>query len=215
MNLFAESLPRTVPAHANPFRSACVERLAFRWDTGETLVTLRQRLDAVGRRAVVVGAKGSGKTTLLELLARDVVDTGQSLVWLRLRRDPAQTRARVRQFLATPVQDTWICLDGLEQLGPLTWARVRWHARNAQGLIATSHRSGRLPVLRRHDTTSALLQDLVHELTGTMRTDTTAVWQQQRGDLRNCLAHYYRLSAGLSGLTPVSGAPARPISAAH
>jgi len=197
-----------VAAHINPFRSICIENLAFRWDAGESLPALRARLEALGRRAVLVGAQGSGKTTLLEALAGDlagdVASAEHPLVWLRLHRDPALTRQRVATFLATPVQHAWICLDGLEQLGPWAWARVRRHARAARGLIATSHHLGRLPLLRRHSTTPVLLQNLVQELTGVVRPDVDVVWQQLGGDVRACLAHYYRLSAGLPGLRPGS-----------
>lgn len=211
---------RGVAAHVNPFRSTCIESLAFRWDVGESLLVLRARLNALGRRAVLVGAKGSGKTTLLEALAESLAeslagDLGRAkhpVVWLRLHRDPVLTRQRVATFLATPVQNTWICLDGLEQLGPWAWVRVRRHARVARGLIATSHRLGRLPLLRRHVTTAALLHNLVQELTGVGRTDTDEVWQQLGGDVRACLAHYYHLSAGL---TPASGVRAQPRSAAR
>lgn len=187
-------------AHRNPFRSACVEALPFRFGSGEDASSLLSHLIAIGGRGVLVGAKGSGKTTLLETLAKVVSERGQAVLWLRLRQEPALTRARVKEFLATDPSGAMVCLDGLEQLHAWAWWRVRLHLRRAAGLIATSHSGGRLPLLRRHVTSPELLADLVQELTGGCWPGLEPVWQAQAGDIRQCLAALYQTQ-----LTAVGG----------
>jgi len=182
-------------AHQNPFRSACVEALPFRFDAGESASTLLARLMAIGGRGLLVGAKGSGKTTLLETLAAVLSERGHTVLWLRLRQEPAVTRARVADFLAIDPTGAMVCLDGLEQLPAWAWWRVRYHLRRTAGLIATSHGAGRLPLLRRHATSPELLADLVHELTGSSWPDLDRLWQAQAGDVRNCLAALYQTQA--------------------
>lgn len=182
-------------AHRNPFRSACVEALPFRFSTGEDASSLLARLTAIGGRGVLVGAKGSGKTTLLETLAKVLSERGDVVLWLRLRQEPAVTRARVADFLATDPTGAMVCLDGLEQLHTWEWWRVRRHLCRAAGVIATSHSVGRLPLLRQHATSPELLADLVYELTGSPWPDLDRLWQAQAGDVRNCLATLYQAQA--------------------
>lgn len=192
-------------AHENPFRSVCVEALAFRFAPGESVTSVLDRWTALGGCGVLIGPKGSGKTTLLETLAGALMARGQSVRWLRLRRESAETRARVAAFLAQDVAATVVCLDGLEQLGPWRWWRVRRHVRHAAGLIATSHAPGRLPILRQHATSPALLRDLIQELAGSEWPDTDHLWQDQKGDVRQCLAALYRAAAlGIDSRMPVS-----------
>ncbi len=185
-----------IAAHENPFRSVRVEALAFRFAPGESLASVLVQWATLGKRGVLVGAKGSGKTTLLETLAAALTAGAQSVCWLRLRREPAETRARVAAFLTQDVTAAVVCLDGLEQLGLWAWWRVRRHLRHAAGLIATSHAPGRLPTLRQHATSPALLRDLIQELAGQEWPDSDQLWRDQGGDLRQCLAAFYR-AAGL------------------
>jgi hypothetical protein len=63
-------------------------------------------------------------------------------------------------------------------------------------VIATSHRPGRLPLLRRHRTSPALLAELVAELDPAGH-DAEALWRDHGGNLRECLrALYDRRAAG-------------------
>jgi hypothetical protein len=182
-----------IAARDNPFRSERVEALAFRFadDGWEDLLA---RLAAQGGRGLLVGPEGSGKTTLLEGLARRIDD---GVAWLRLRREADETRRRLAAFLATPVAGLSVCIDGLEQLGWLQWRRVARHAAPAARIIATSHRPGRLPLLRRHRTSPELLAELVGELDRPAGHDTAALWRRHGGNLRDCLRTLYdRRAAG-------------------
>jgi energy-coupling factor transporter ATP-binding protein EcfA2 len=178
-----------IAARDNPFRSERVEDVAFRFGDDGWPALLR-RLAAHGGRGLLLGPEGSGKTTLLEALAVRFASDGP-VAWLRLRREPAATRARLAAFLATPVVGATVCIDGLEQLGRLAWWRAARHARSARRLIATSHHPGRLPVLRRHATSPALLGDLVAELAGAAPSDAEALWRRHGGNLRLCLRELY------------------------
>lgn len=166
-------------AHRNPFRSACIDRLAFRgvhWDDALT------RLESLGFRGAIVGPHGSGKTTLLDGLAD------------RLGR--AVVRIDVRPGLR-PVHapDAIALLDGLERLG---WLQQRlWLARcHTAGAIATLHRDGPLPTWIRTSTTPELLLDLVAELIGQAPDPALEAWcadafVRHRGDVRACLRDAY------------------------
>lgn len=179
-----------IAARDNPFRSACVESLAFYGDA-DGIDEVLTRLERLGRRGVLVGAEGTGKTTLLEAIAHQSAQAGQSVVWLRLRRESEENRVRLRQFFATPVVESMLCIDGLEQLGWWAWQRVQRHAADAAHVVATSHRPGRLPVLRRHETSPRLLARLVHELVGESAIDAETLWRRHRGNVRLCLRDLY------------------------
>ena len=184
-----------IAARDNPFRSACVESLAYHFDA-EGMSEVMTRLENIGRRGVLVGAEGSGKTTLLEAIARHGSHRGQSVVWLRLRREQEETKDRLKQFFVTSVAGSMICIDGLEQLGWWTWQRVQRHAADAAYVVATSHHPGRLPLLRRHETSPQLLARLVHELVGKSTIDAEALWRRHRGNVRLCLRALYDQHAG-------------------
>lgn len=173
------------PAHRNPFRTERTDALAPLLD--EPLPAVLARFAALGHRGVLVGPHGSGKTTLLEALARQLVE----VTWLRLRRDPAHNR---RALAALPPQvPGTLLIDGLEQLGPLAWWRVR---RCAGRILATSHRRGRLPLLREHRASPKLLIGLVRALGEKPPVDAEALVVRHRGDLRACLRELYDRHAG-------------------
>jgi len=189
-----------IAARDNPFRSACVESLAFHYATDD-LHAILTRLEGIGRRGILVGAEGTGKTTLLETLARHSAQQGRSVVWLRLRRDPLENQERLDQFFATTVAGSLVCIDGLEQLGWWMWRRVQRHSAEAAYVIATSHRPGRLPILRRHETSPQMLAQLIHELACESTVDAEVLWRRHRGNVRLCLRDLYDHQArSLSGI---------------
>ena len=174
-----------ITAECNPYRTARMHALAPRLD-GETVEDLLTRFAAQGRRGVLVGVHGSGKTTLLEALAERLGE----VTWLRLRNDRAHNRAALAAL--PPRVPGVLLLDGLEQLGPLAWWRVRGRAPR---ILATSHVSGRLPLLRRHGTSVALLVALVRDLGEEPPGDVEALFARHRGNVRECLRELYDRTA--------------------
>ena len=174
-----------IAAHRNPFRTERTDALAPLID--EPLAAVLARFAAAGHRGVLVGPHGSGKTTLLEALAPLL----GGVTWLRLRRDHAHNR-RALAALPRQVPGT-LLIDGLEQLGPLAWWRVR---RRAARILATSHRRGRLPLLREHRASPELLADLVRALGEEPPADGAALVVRHRSDLRACLRELYDRRAG-------------------
>ena len=182
-------------AEANPYRVDRLHALTPRLD--ESLTELVERFAALGRRAVIVGPHGSGKTTLLEALAPQL----GAVTWLRLRRDAVHNRSVLR---ALPPRITGtLLLDGLEQLGPLGWWQVR---RRASAILATSHRRGRLPLLRRQSTSPALLAELVRDLGEAPPDDLISLFARQHGDVRACLRELYDRQARLPAAPAASAA---------
>ena len=177
----------SVPAHRNPFRPERTDALVP--VLTETLPELCARFHALGQRAVLVGRHGSGKSTLLRALAHHL----GPVTWLRLRDDDRHNRGALA---ALPVSIPGILLlDGLEQLGPIGWWQVR---RRASRILATSHHPGRLPTLRRHDTSPELLAQVIAELGEPLPADHAALFARHQGDVRACLRELYDRAAGIS-----------------
>ena len=133
---------------------------------------LLDRLDALGRRAAIVGPQGSGKTTLLEDLAPRLRARGFEARELRLDTEmPRFEPGFLDRFFASLGPRDVILFDGAEQLGWLAWSRFERRSRAAAGLVVTGHRPGLLPTLIDASTTPELLDDLVENpgraLTGT------------------------------------------------
>jgi hypothetical protein len=177
----------------NPFRSERIDGLEFvpqdaTWDE------LLARLEALGRRAAIVGPEGSGKTTLIERLAGAV--PGGAIV--RLRGGEADPyRAAIRQLSTT---SGTVFLDGAEQLGTVAWWRFERRVRRAPGLIVTTHLPGRLPTLVECTTSPTLLRHLVARLapddSQTLDPILDDLFELHQGDIRSCFRSLYDLYAG-------------------
>jgi len=182
-------------AEHNPYRVERLHAIAPRLD--EPLTAVLARFAANRQRGALVGPHGSGKTTLLEALAPLL----GPVTWLRLRRAPAENRVALRQ-LPRHIPGV-LLLDGLEQLGPWDWWQVR---RRATAILATSHRPGRLPLLRRQVASPALLAALVRDLGEDPPADLDALFARHRGDLRACLRELYdRAALPASAATAAAG----------
>lgn len=173
-------------AERNPFRTACLHAIAPQLD--EPLSAVLARFIANHRRGVLVGPHGTGKTTLLETLAEQLGD----VTWLRLCHDRMHNR-RALADLPRRIGGVLV-LDGLEQLGPLAWWQVR---RRASAILATSHQAGRLPMLRRHQSSPELLCSLVAALGEPGPVDAMELVSRHRGNLRDCLRELYDRAARL------------------
>ena len=179
---------------------------------------LLERFATLGRRAALVGPPGSGKTTLLEELEAVLEAEGWRVARLRLASDRRRLGDEDWKRLACLGPGDLVSIDGLEQLSWWSWRRLERLSRRADGLVATSHRPGRLPVLRRHRTDPRLLEELVADLVGrqqarSLRSELDHLFAAHRGNLRDCLRSLYdqwarRTIEGRS--TPEDPGPDRP-----
>ena len=189
-------------ARDNPFRSERV--LSLRYRLGESWEALLVRFERLGRRAAIVGPHGSGKTTLLEDLAPRLRGAGYTLRPLRLDTEfPRFEPGYLDCFFASLGPRDVILFDGAEQLGALAWHRFRRRSRAAAGLVATTHRPGRLPTLIETSTTPELLETLVGEILGGGAVEIgplmPALFERHRGNLRDALRELYDRFAAASG----------------
>ena len=93
-------------ARDNPFRTDRVLAVRYRLDQG-TFDGLLDRLDALGRRAAIVGPKGSGKTTLLEDLAPRLRDRGFTVRELRLNEENPGFEPEFQRLLLVTLMLPW------------------------------------------------------------------------------------------------------------
>ncbi len=190
----ARQLPRPAPARANPFRVSRVLTLRYRLNEGWE--RLLERLAGLDYRAALVGPEGSGKTTLLEDLEEYLEAEGWTIHRLRLNREHRHLADEDWRHLERLGPRDLVTLDGLEQLRWWSWRRLERLGRRAGGIVATSHRPGRLPVLRHHRTDPRLLEDLVAELIGeksarSLRSELERLYAAHHGNLRDCLRSLY------------------------
>ena len=194
-----ESAPRAAvcAARDNPFRVSRVLRLRYRLDD-DAWGRLLERFEHLGRRAALVGPEGSGKSTLLEDLEERLEQNGWHLMRLRLDRERRRLSLGEWASVESAGRGDLITVDGFEQLA---W----WHgrllerlSRRAGGLLVTSHRVGRLPVLREHRTDPEILEALVRDLVGRASAERLGpeferLFVVHRGNLRDCLRSLYDL----------------------
>ena len=136
------------------------------------LEALLEKLAALGGRAAIRGPHGSGKTTLLEHLAGALESRGATVEWIRLRAwgdgaagAAADVAAALRAILRCRAGAT-ICIDGWEQMGPAAAAAASLARLRGCGLLVTTHRASRLPLLVACGTSPELLAALVRHLPG-------------------------------------------------
>lgn len=184
-------------ARENPFRMQRIETLRYRLDD-QGWRDLLTRFAANRWRGVLVGPHGSGKTTLREELESRLRAQGWQVRTLVLGDDRAGGWSHLRMLLPGAGARTLISLDGLDRIGPLAWWRLYHATRSVGGILATSHVHGRLPTLRQHHTSPALLHGLVQELVGDGDHDQPSLirrcdelFTRHRGDIRACLRHLY------------------------
>jgi hypothetical protein len=180
----------------NPFAVHRVLRQRYRLDDAQW-EQLFARLEAQGRRGAFVGPQGVGKTTLLEDLAVRLKARGWEIRLLRLNAERNQFTLRsLRAQLEGVSPRDFVLLDGAEQLSAVAWWRFRFWTRRAGGLVITSHRAGRLPLLRRCTTSPALLHELVTSLGVKFSPEKSATLHtRHRGNLRSALRELYDAQA--------------------
>lgn len=185
-----------IDAGRNPFRASRLDRLAYR-PRGTDWPALRERLDALGWRAAVVGPHGAGKTTLLETLARQLRAEGRPVRRLQVG---CHTRWRELRaaFAELPAEAVAIC-DGAGHLGAWRLGRLRRLTAGRALLITAHRRPWTLPILIELRPDTALLTELVAELAPQLTVDCAALFARHRGNLRSCLLELYDRAAGRAG----------------
>jgi len=192
---------KSTRAHLNPFRVSRLEALRFRFPPGENWESLETRLEELGGRGAVVGPHGSGKTTLLEEWAQRRRKSGKRLLKIRLNTEQRSISPAFMQAVRRDPQ-VEVFLDGAEQLSFRAWRRFLSDIGKARGLIITSHRAGRLPLLLRTGMTPMLARNIVHELLEGEETPSTSallpdLLRKHEGNLREVLLELYdRVAAG-------------------
>jgi hypothetical protein len=173
-------------ARDNPFAVHRVLRERYRLSTVEWQ-DLMARLERLGRRGGIVGPHGSGKTTLLEDLAGRLEGQGWRIHLLRFNRDQ-----RRLGFLARWDAGDFVLCDGAEQLSFCDWRRLALRAGRSGGLVITTHRAGRLPVLHRCETSPELLHGLAASLGEPLSTgECRELHARHHGNLRAALSELY------------------------
>jgi energy-coupling factor transporter ATP-binding protein EcfA2 len=173
-------------ARDNPFAVHRVLRERYRLSALEWQ-ELMARLERLGRRGAIVGPHGSGKTTLLEDLAGRLKGQGWRIHLLRFHADQRRL-ASLSRWKA----DDFVLCDGAEQLSFLDWRRLALRARSAGGFVVTTHRTGRLPVLHRCETSHELLRGLAASLGVPLSTqECRELHARHDGNLRAALSELY------------------------
>jgi hypothetical protein len=178
-------------ARDNPFAVGRVERLAFRFPSGDGWESLLARLEANAWRGAIIGPHGAGKTTLLEQLALHLAARG---VQPRLHTLRAESTAAEKQPFARAAAlcaPEFLLLDGAEQLNAREWCKLESATRHAAGVVITAHSAGRLPTILEATTTPALLDELAIELGSVRLKDARELFQRHRGNIRDCLRELY------------------------
>jgi hypothetical protein len=188
-----------VRARDNPFAAQRVLRLRYRL-SGTTWEAVLDRLALLGHRAAVVGPHGRGKTTFLEDLRDRLEEHGFHTRSVVLHRgDRRLTPLQEESLFGGLSREDVLLLDGAEQLGRLTWLRVRRRSRAAGGLVVTSHQPGLLPTLLDCRTSPELLDSIVRDLLGpeaeTLRSTLEELFTRHGGNLRNALRELYDVYA--------------------
>ena len=185
----------------NPFRSACIERVHYRFPENLSWRHLIQHLQQLGNRAALVGPEGSGKTTLLEELHERIWDLGYRG---RLLRAQPGLLSHIHAQPITKIE--FLFLDSAERLTWIEWQQFKWAVRGAAGLVITAHRPGWLPTLLECRTTPELFEQIVSELIGgDLRDFTPATLRElfvaHRGNIRAALRGLYDLVGGANSYT--------------
>jgi len=186
-------------AHENPFRTSRLLSLPIHW--GDTSPEdLLARWHAAGRRGALVGPHGTGKTTRLRALASRLADQGWRVVWIQWHDDGTTTPADWRGALRDIDTRSVVCLDGSENLGPLSAYQVSRYTRRAGGLLVTRHRASLLlPTLARHRPDPALFGAHAALLAPGAEAEARAAFAAARGNaheaFRRLYLDYSRLSS--------------------
>lgn len=179
-------------ARDNPFRSELVESVSF-LNADEDDETRLSRLADMNWRGLILGNHGSGKTTLLENLHDRLRQDGRSVQLLNTDGHRRVNMETFNTFFDTLKPEDTILLDGIDYLPARAWWKLRGFA--CMGLVATGHRTGRLPVWVHRSTSVRLLSQIVSRIAPAQADELSDVlpglFAKHQGDIRLCLMALY------------------------
>ncbi|HMP79533.1 MAG TPA: hypothetical protein PKD54_08785 [Pirellulaceae bacterium] len=182
-----------LPRH-NRFAAQHLDALVY-CPLNESWEQLTSRLADMNFRALIVGPEGRGKSTLLRGLSAWWMDRGYPAGTLRLAWGQRRLTLPQLDSVEKLPDEAILFVDSLEQLSWFGWRQLKAKSNRLRGILATSHRGGRLPILIECRTTLQLLIDLVKRLTGSadeLDSDfLRALFVRHRGDIRRCLRALY------------------------
>ena len=152
------------------------------------------RLAAQNYCSAIVGPQGSGKTLLLEQMVPKLEALGFEPKLFRISTETGmREKEHLPDTLRRVVAPGFILLDGAEQLSTRQWLPVRGAASKAAGFLITVHRVSRLPALIECETRPPLLEQLVHELTGSWLPagEAQLLLARHHGNIRSVLRELY------------------------
>lgn len=155
-------------AVSNPFASKFIRAgaIQFVFPKGESLDTFRHRLESQHWWGQIVGPHGSGKTTLLRQLDAAWQQWDRDPIVITLRGGQNRLPKSIWQQTASRSQpNVQIVIDGFEQLSWMSRQRVYLHCRfRGHGLLVTTHRKFRLPLLHNTSTSPELAEAIARQL---------------------------------------------------
>jgi len=183
-------------ARDNPFRTERIQEWRYRFSAGKSWQTLCDRLRTMRFRGAIVGPHGCGKTTLIEDLCGQLAAAGHKVDGLRINSESSRHwRRPLTRLERYGLAETIVVIDGAEQIGWWQWRGVLTRSQAWRGLIITTHRPGRLPVLYECQPEFAVLRDMVGhlapELFESLSDRLPALFQDHQGNLRLCLRSLY------------------------
>lgn len=149
----------------NPFSARHVRpgALGFRFPAGQSATSLVDKLQQAGWRGQIVGPHGTGKSTLLASLLPVIRAVGRSVVHVELH--DGQRTLPVAIAPARLTRPAIVVVDGYEQLSLPSRLHLSWHCRcGGLGLLITTHRRVRLPLLLETRMDADLAYQLVRDL---------------------------------------------------
>jgi hypothetical protein len=185
----------------NPFSTRFVRPGAapYLFPAGQSAGALVKRLAELGWTAQIVGPHGSGKSTLLHTLMPAIQAEGRSPTLITLH--DGQRRLSAAAWSAVKVgAPALLIVDGYEQLGRWTRARLRLACRRrGTGLVVTTHRPARLPILYRTttciDATRGIVRRLLaHSDSPITDDDIARCFETSGGNVRETLFALYDLA---------------------
>ena len=186
-----------VTARHNPFATDLLHAVPFRFFHADWEENL-QRLAKLNYRAAIVGQRGSGKSTLLRELVKRLPTVGRPVTYLSLPMEKTTHGRLLTASLASPSRGAVLVVDGIERLSLINRFRLMRETKYLPGLVATRHRTGRLPTWIHCRTSMTLLREILQDLQ-LSQPDIIAAGEQaflrSRGNIRDTLRALYDLYA--------------------